>query len=234
MPKLAFSTLACPDWPLDRVLERRCSYGYDGVEIRQIFGQTDLLKVAALHPSQHSELRRRLADGNIAICGLASSVRFDYPEAAAREAQFDIGRAYVELAAALGARFVRVFGDVLPSGPPAARAAALEPIADGAQPARRIRRHDAGPRRAGDARRFLRLDRGRRADAANSVAVCGHSLGYASSLEVLRRAAGPNVGSPAAVGLAHALERLGQPPRRSGANRRPPMNSLQPRRRHTP
>jgi sugar phosphate isomerase/epimerase len=131
MPKLAFSTLACPDWPLDRVLERCCSYGYGGVEIRQIFGQTDLLKVAALHPSQHSELRQRLADGNIAICGLASSVRFDYPEAAAREAQFHIGRAYVELAAALGARFVRVFGDVLPSGPPAARAAALEPIADG-------------------------------------------------------------------------------------------------------
>ncbi len=44
---------------------------------------------------------------------------------------FDIGRAYVELAAALGARFVRVFGDVLPPGPPAARAAALEPIAAG-------------------------------------------------------------------------------------------------------
>jgi sugar phosphate isomerase/epimerase len=35
------------------------------------------------------------------------------------------------LAAALGARFVRVFGDVLPAGPPSARKAALDQIADG-------------------------------------------------------------------------------------------------------
>ena len=121
----------------------------------------------------------------------------------------------VELAAALGARFVRVFGDVLPSGPPAARAAALEPIAEGLNRLGEF----AGTMQVrvvlethGD---FSDSHRGRRADAANSVAVRGHSLGYASSLEVLRRAAGPNVGSPAAVGLAHALEGLGQPPRRS-------------------
>ncbi len=131
MPRIAFSTLACPDWPLDSVLESCCRYGYDGVEIRQIAGETDLRKVAALSSSRHSALRRTLADGSIAVCGLASSVRFDYPEAAARAEQLDIGRAYVEMAAALGAGFVRVFGDVLPAGPASVRTAALEPIAEG-------------------------------------------------------------------------------------------------------
>jgi sugar phosphate isomerase/epimerase len=67
----------------------------------------------------------------IAICGLSSSVRFDYPEPTAREEQLRVGKAYVELAAALGARFVRVFGDVLPAGPASAQEAALDQIAEG-------------------------------------------------------------------------------------------------------
>jgi sugar phosphate isomerase/epimerase len=106
-------------------------YGYDGVEIRQIAGETDLLKVADLAPSQHAELRRTLDQSGVTICGLASSVRFDYPERAVREEQLRVGQTYVELASALGARFVRVFGDILPAGPPSAREAALEQIADG-------------------------------------------------------------------------------------------------------
>jgi sugar phosphate isomerase/epimerase len=131
MPRLAFSTLACPDWPLERVLVNSRRYGYDGIEIRQVGGETDLLKVADLAPSRHSELRRTLDELGLAICGLASSVRFDYSEQTVREEQLRSGQKHVELAAALGARFVRVFGDVLPAGPPSAREATLEQIADG-------------------------------------------------------------------------------------------------------
>ncbi len=116
MPPLAFSTLACPDWSLAEVVERCREYGYDGVEVRQIAGQTDLLQVGELAASRHADLRRTLGQAGVSICGLASSVRFDYPEAAARAEQLRTGQAYVELAASLGARFVRVFGDVLPPG----------------------------------------------------------------------------------------------------------------------
>jgi sugar phosphate isomerase/epimerase len=131
MPPLAFSTLACPDWPLSEVLERCQRYGYDGVEIRQVGGETDLLKVAEIAPARHAELRRTLGELGLAICGFASSVRFDYSDQTVREEQLRTGQKYVELAAALGARFVRVFGDVLPAGPPSAREATLEQIADG-------------------------------------------------------------------------------------------------------
>jgi sugar phosphate isomerase/epimerase len=130
MPPLAFSTLACPDWSLVEVVERCRGYGYDGVEVRQIAGQTDLLQVGELAASRHAELRRALRQAGVSICGLASSVRFDYPEAAARAEQLRTGRAYVELAASLGARFVRVFGDVLPPEDPGARRAALDAIAE--------------------------------------------------------------------------------------------------------
>jgi sugar phosphate isomerase/epimerase len=131
MPPLAFSTLACPDWPLSEVLERCQRYGYDGVEIRQVGGETDLLKVAEIAPARHAELRRTLGELGLAICGFASSVRFDYSDQTVRKEQLRTGQEYVELAAALGARFVRVFGDVLPAGPPSTREATLEQIADG-------------------------------------------------------------------------------------------------------
>jgi sugar phosphate isomerase/epimerase len=131
MPRLAFSTLACPDWPLERVLVNCRRYGYDGVEIRQVGGETDLLKVAEIAPARHAELRRTLGELGLAICGFASSVRFDYSDQTVREEQLRTGQEYVELAAALGARFVRVFGDVLPAGPPSTREATLEQIADG-------------------------------------------------------------------------------------------------------
>jgi sugar phosphate isomerase/epimerase len=131
MPRIAFSTLACPDWTLERVLESCRRYGYDGVEIRQLGGETDLLKVAEIAPSRRAALRRTLGELGLAICGLASSVRFDYPDQTAREEQLRTGQEYVEMAGALGARFVRVFGDVLPAGPPSTREAALEQIVDG-------------------------------------------------------------------------------------------------------
>ena len=131
MPSLAFSTLACPNWPLERVLAECRRYGYDGVEIRQVAGETDLLRVGELSAARHSALRRTLDQWSIAICGLASSVRFDYPQQAERDAQLRTGKAYVELAAALGAKFVRVFGDVLPSGSRMTRDTVLDQIADG-------------------------------------------------------------------------------------------------------
>jgi sugar phosphate isomerase/epimerase len=139
MPKIAFSTLACPTWDWEQVVANGIRQGYDGVEIRQIGGEVDLLKVPAFQASRRRASREFLRGcprppqgGSFVVCGLASSVRFDYPQKAERDEQFRIGTAYVELAAELEAGFVRVFGDVLPAASQAvARAAALEQIAEG-------------------------------------------------------------------------------------------------------
>ena len=142
MPKIAFSTLACPTWDWEQVVTGGIRHGYDGVEIRQIGGETDLLKVPAFEPSQRGASRDFLhrcpgptRTGSFVVCGLASSVRFDYPQKEQRDEQLRIGRAYVELAAELEAGFVRVFGDVLPLASQAAETdAALAQIAEGLRP----------------------------------------------------------------------------------------------------
>lgn len=132
MPRVAFSTLSCPDWTWTEVLQNGTRYGYDGVEIRLLHRETDLLQLPEFRPGELATRRRELADAGLKVCGLASSVRFDYPTQKERDEQVAIGRAYVDLARELEAGFVRVFGDVVPkNGDPAQRECALRHIANG-------------------------------------------------------------------------------------------------------
>ncbi|MEO1994854.1 MAG: TIM barrel protein, partial [Planctomycetaceae bacterium] len=113
MISVAFSTLSCPDWSWTDLLRLGSEYGYDGVEVRLLRRETNLLSLSEFRPPQRSLRRRELQNAGFKVCGLASSVRFDYADAKQRIEQLAIGRAYVDLAAELEAGFVRVFGDVL-------------------------------------------------------------------------------------------------------------------------
>ncbi len=129
--KTCFSTLACPDWKWHDVLKHGSEFGFDGVEIRLLSRETDLLKIDDLQPGRWPIRRRELADTGFRVAGLASSVRFDAPAASERASQIEIGRRYIDLCAALGGGFIRVFGDVLPKHDDPARPATLRQIADG-------------------------------------------------------------------------------------------------------
>ena len=134
MIRTSFSTLGCPDWGWNDLLTFGPQFGYDGVEIRLLERDTDLLARPEFQRRRLAARRRELADAGFSVCGLASSVRFDDSDQRERDRQFDIGKAYLELAAELGASFVRVFGDVLPDGVEAAgRIRAIDHIADGVQ-----------------------------------------------------------------------------------------------------
>ena len=40
--KLAFSTLGCPDWGLDQIIECAKAFGYAGVELRGLLNEFNL------------------------------------------------------------------------------------------------------------------------------------------------------------------------------------------------
>ena len=130
-PLLAFSTLGCPDWTFDEIVARGVEYGYDGVEIRLIERETDLLKRPEFRSPQLAQRKQQLADAGFRVCGLSSSVRFEETDTATRNAQLATGRAYCDLARELGAKFVRVFGDVIRPNEP--EVPQLEWIASGLQ-----------------------------------------------------------------------------------------------------
>ncbi len=132
MPQVAFSTLSCPNWTWEDLLEQGPRHGYDGVEVRLLERETDLLKVPEFQPGALAQRRRELDSAGFEVCGLASSVRFDEPERSQRAQQITTGRAYVDLAVELGAKFVRVFGDVLPAEDrPGERNAVICQVAEG-------------------------------------------------------------------------------------------------------
>ena len=119
MPKplrICFSTLACPDWSWHDVLKYGPKFGYQGVEIRLLEREVDLLVRPEFQPDQLARRRAELDAANFQVAGLGSSVRFDYLDAEVRQQQLEIGCRYIDLAHQLRSRFVRVFGDVFTAG----------------------------------------------------------------------------------------------------------------------
>ena len=129
---ISFSTLACPDWTWEQIVTNAAVYGFDGVEVRMIEGQTDLLARPEFAEDNLASNLNLLESPGLKVCGLSSSVRFDHLDRESREEELAIGKLYIDLARRLGARFVRVFGDVLPAeNEPAARHEVLRNIAGG-------------------------------------------------------------------------------------------------------
>ena len=114
--KLAFSTLGCPQWELERVAEAARAYGYQAVELRAIGGDLDLLKRPEFQPGAIEATRRWLADQGLAICCVDTSCTFDSRDADERRGQIEIAVRHAELAAELGASLIRIFPDKIQTG----------------------------------------------------------------------------------------------------------------------
>jgi sugar phosphate isomerase/epimerase len=113
---LAFSTLGCPAWPWKKVLEQADTLGYAALELRGIAGEMDLTKVPELTGTQRAGTLKDLAALGIVISDLGASAHMHEKDAAAREKQFDEGRRFIDLAQALGVKYVRMFGNNIPPG----------------------------------------------------------------------------------------------------------------------
>ena len=114
LPKLSFSTLACPDWSWKQLLEAAREYHYDGVEIRFLSGDTDLLEADVFLPKNHERTLTDLHKSGISIAAIASSVHFDDLAPKKLDHELQTGQAYIELCQRLGIHVLRVFGDAFP------------------------------------------------------------------------------------------------------------------------
>jgi sugar phosphate isomerase/epimerase len=128
---IAFSTLGCPAWSFRTILDQADRLGYAAIELRGVAGEMDLPKVPELMGSGLAGTKKDLAALGLVISDLGASSRMHEKDAATREKQLDEGRRFIDLAHALGVKYVRMFGDKMPEGE--ARGDALKRVIEGFQ-----------------------------------------------------------------------------------------------------
>jgi glucosamine-6-phosphate deaminase len=114
--KLSFSTLGCPDWTLARVIDVAGRLGYDGIELRFLEGDDTLWTRPELMPSGLPETRARLTDAGLRVACVDSRSFFHHADPGARATALEEARRVADVAAALGAPGIRVFGDRVQKG----------------------------------------------------------------------------------------------------------------------
>jgi sugar phosphate isomerase/epimerase len=128
-PLLGFSTLGCPRWDWNQIVDFAATHDYSGIELRGIGVQMDLSKVPQFAPSTIAATRHQLADRGLRIVDLGASANMHETDAGKRAADFDEARRFIDLASSLDAKFIRVFGNKYLPGVP--REATLERVASG-------------------------------------------------------------------------------------------------------
>lgn len=110
--KLTYTSLACPGWTIEEAVTAAKNYGYAAIEWRLADG-------AIIGPDTPADIRRRLrevpASHGIEVACLDSSCKVVQGEPEERAAAIDAGQRMLDVAAEIGAPFLRVFGGELPA-----------------------------------------------------------------------------------------------------------------------
>ena len=113
MNPITFSTLACPNWQIETVISKATEFGYDGIEWRggsQGHVQPDMPE------AKKALLRQKCSDAALMSLSVTAYTSFvsNFPEER-RANVYELQR-YADLAAELGASYVRAFLGELPKG----------------------------------------------------------------------------------------------------------------------
>lgn len=114
-PLLSFSTLGCPDWSFDKMVNFAKDNGYQGLEIRTIKRQMDLPKCDTFNTKEKiAEANKFVKDKGIKIVNLGASTALHHSNIAERKKNIDEAKQFIDLAAQLKCPYIRVFPNVFP------------------------------------------------------------------------------------------------------------------------
>ena len=112
--KLSFSTLGCPEYDVDQVIEIANQCGYDGVEIRMVKGTSALHTLEEFGPKGIEVTREKFNRHGLEVVCISTGVRFTSLDPEEFKEQQEMTKLNVDIAVGLGARYIRVFGGPLP------------------------------------------------------------------------------------------------------------------------
>src|SRR5947209_5151530 len=108
---LGFSTLGCPAWTWPQILDFAAAHGYVAVELRGLQATMDLSQAPEFAPGRLEDAKRQLTGHGLSVSDLGASAQLHEMDPAKRAAQLAEARRFIDLAQALGAPYVRVFGN---------------------------------------------------------------------------------------------------------------------------
>ena len=113
--KLSFSTLGCPDWSFDKIIDFARDNQYSGIEVRGILRQMDLTLVPEFSNSQAiKKKKKKMNDRGLKFVDLGSSCALHFPKGEERTKNLDEGKRFIDLAAKLNCPYIRVFPNQIP------------------------------------------------------------------------------------------------------------------------
>jgi len=114
-PLLSFSTLGCPDWTFQTIVNFAAAHDYQGIEIRGIKRELDLTKCPEFNSPQNILASYRLVkDKGLKFVDLGASAALHHDEAKERARNLDDAKRFIDLAQQLGCPYIRVFPNNLP------------------------------------------------------------------------------------------------------------------------
>jgi sugar phosphate isomerase/epimerase len=107
---LAFSTLGCPGWEWPKILDFAQQHGFAAIELRGVGGKLDLPTLPLFAADRIKQTQREIRDSKLKIACVSSSAQMYVDDPARRAQNLSDARGFIDLASALEAPFVRVFG----------------------------------------------------------------------------------------------------------------------------
>lgn len=114
---LAFSTLGCPDWSFQQIIDFAGGNGYSGLEIRGIKRQMDLTKCDEFSsPERIKATLSLMKEKGLKFVNLGASANMHFHEGSEKEKSITEAKAFIDLAQKINCPYVRVFPNKFPKG----------------------------------------------------------------------------------------------------------------------
>jgi sugar phosphate isomerase/epimerase len=114
-PLLSFSTLGCPDWTFQQIVDFAVQHGYAGLELRGILKQMDLtLCNEFINKENRNATLKLMKEKGLHFVDLGSSCTLHFADVTERKKNLDEGKRFIDLAHEIKCPYVRVFPNLFP------------------------------------------------------------------------------------------------------------------------
>ena len=107
---IAFSTLGCPAWDWTKILTFASTHRFSAIELRGLMGKLDLPSDPLFAPDRIQQAKQQIEAARLKIACVSSSAQMYLEDPAKRAKEISDAKRFIDLAQALGAPCVRVFG----------------------------------------------------------------------------------------------------------------------------